>query len=210
MSTHPDHVASPATDVAEHSRTALLKRVISIVAALLLASCGTPPIPAPSTEATSGSGSEGEAGLRCAAIEFTVSYPAGWYVHPADDSLGLGPCELFARDVFETEPETDWGWVGAQIVFRTGVGCRGSFERVVAEDELMIDGYPAYRQTLEPGEGAPTYRAYEYVIDLSSGQPCETSPWFYARTESDDPGSFEQNAATLDWMISSLDLHFDD
>ena len=86
------------------------------------------------------------------------------------------------------------------------IGCRGTFERVASEEEFAIQGFPAWRRELEAGEGpeVPAPFAYEYFVNLSPGEPCEAGRWFYARTESDDPGDFRENQLVLDEMISSL------
>lgn len=175
------------------------------VAALFLAGCATPPATPRSTTPSAADGWP-----RCTSDQFEVSHPPGWFVHPRDESLNLAACELFGSEEFDTEREGDWGWAGAQIVLSVETGCRGSFERVVAEDELEIGGFPAFRRTLEPGEGDPSLRAYEYLVILSPGEPCERSTWLYGRTESDDPGHFQENSAILDRMIASLDLHVGD
>lgn len=144
---------------------------------------------------------------QCLGDGFSIGYPSGWWVHPVDAELGIGPCALFAADPFVAEREPDdFGVSGAQVSIWTGSGCRGSFDVVTAETELRIDGRRAYRHELERGEGGPDPRALQYVVLVAGGIPCETSRWLVVRTESDDPGDHGQNRRVLDLMIPSLDL----
>ena len=82
----------------------------------------------------------------------------------------------------------------------------GSFERVVWQEEMEILGFPAWRRDVVPAEGVDSRSAYEYFINLTPSEPCETGRWFIGRTESDDPGDFAENKAILDEMMSSLRL----
>lgn len=144
---------------------------------------------------------------RCSSpVGFSVAYAPGWFVHPADPSLDLDECSLFASQRFTAERDQDGGWVGAQIVLTTGTGCRGSFEVVVTERELKIQGFPAWARGLAFGEGpdAGTVSGYEYFINLRPQVACENGSWFVARTEPDAPGNHEENMRTLDDMMASL------
>lgn len=125
--------------------------------------------------------------------QWSVAYPPGWFVHPADSARGVAACTLFGREAFQAEPEGDWGWSGAQVVMGLEAGCRGSFEVVMTHEELEVDGFAASRQLLQDGHGGQAPLAYEYFVDLTPGRACEVGRWFYARTESDDPGDFEAN-----------------
>ena len=184
-----------------------MRRLLPILCLAVLAACGhLQESPAPSTAQSSPVAGAWE---ECVADAWTVSYPSGWLVHPGDGRTAVGGCELFAAEEFAGEPEPDWGWSGAQIVIRTQGGCRGTFERVVSEDATDIDGRPASRRVLQPAEGGAGQEAVEYLINLSDPVPCETSEWLYARTESDDPGDFDENVAILDQMMRSLVLRSD-
>lgn len=177
------------------------------VASAVLVSCASPsPTALASATPIPSASNTGSGWLSCAGDSFALAYPAGWFVHPADGALGVEECTLFAATEFEGEPESDWGWTGAQIVLDLESGCRGTFERVVTAQEVVIDGLPATRSELEAGEGptAPEPFAYEYFINLTRGQPCEEGRWFYARTESDDPGDYDDNKRVLDEMLTSL------
>jgi hypothetical protein len=146
-------------------------------------------------------------GPHCAGDGFTIGYPAGWWVHPADARLDIEPCAFFAAEPFVAErEEDDFGVGAAQVSIWVGSGCRGSFDRVTRETEMVVDGRRVYRHELERGEGGPEPRALEYVVWLRGGVPCETSRWLVARTESDDPGDHAANRRVLDQMIQSLDL----
>ncbi len=145
--------------------------------------------------------------LRCDGDEWSVQYPLEWVVHEADEARDLAACALFAREPFQAEPEDDWGWSGAQIVLGLKAGCRGSFEVSTSEEEIEIEGFPSWRRALRDGHldgGPPT--AYEYFINLSPGEECEVGRWFYARTEGDDPGDFEENRVILDAMMATLSM----
>ncbi len=75
----------------------------------------------------------------------------------------------------------------------------------IETDETVVDGLPAFRHVLVPGEGArPGQSAVEYFVDRTPGQACERGRWFYGRTESDDPGDYEENRAILDHMMATL------
>lgn len=144
---------------------------------------------------------------QCAGDGFSIGYPDGWWVHPADVTLGIDACSYFAAEPFVAErEEDDFGLSGAQVSIWTGSGCRGSFDRVTAETTLVVDGRRAYRHELERGEGGPEPLALEYLVWVAGGIPCETSRWLVARTESDDPGDHAENRWILDLMIQSLDL----
>lgn len=174
--------------------------VRSVFVVLVLAACGgLEGLPAASTDA--------EDWLRCEGDKWSVQYPADWVVHPADPARGLATCALFAREAFETEPEEDRGWSGAQVVLGIEPGCRGSFEVSTSEEQLEIEGFPAWRRSLREGHGddGPA-TAYEYVINLSPRAECEEGRWFYGRTEADDPGDFQENRTVLDKMIATLSL----
>lgn len=140
----------------------------------------------------------------CSGDRFTVSYPPGWFVHPGDETNRVGQCELFAAQEFITQPEPDWGWDGAQIVLGVESGCRGLLERVASEEQVEVGGYPGWRRSLEAGEGGPMPKAYEYFVTLISRGSCESDEWFYARTESDDPGDYAENSQALDQMIQTV------
>lgn len=146
-------------------------------------------------------------GARCFGDGFSIRYPEGWWVHPADAELGIDACTLFAAEPFLAQREgDDFGISGAQVSIWLGSGCRGSFDHVTAEAAMVVDGRGAYRHELERGEGGPEPRALEYVVFVRGGVPCETSRWLVARTESDDPGDDASNRRVLDQMIQSLDL----
>lgn len=132
----------------------------------------------------------------------------GGVLHGPEDWLA-GQAEVECTDltvVSLPREDDDFGVSGAQVSIWTGSGCRGSFDRVVTEAELLMDGRRAYRHELERGEGGPEPRALEYTVWTAGGAPCETSRWLVARTESDDPGDHAQNRRILDVMIQSLDL----
>ena len=175
------------------ARTALI--------ALVLTACG-------GVEQSSSTASDSRGWLVCQSNEWSVRYPAGWSVHPAEPTRNVAACALFAEQEFQApEPEEDWGWSGAQVVLGLEAGCRGSFETVVSEEQLDIEGFPAWRRSLRGSQAdGDAATAYEYVINLSPGAACEAGQWFYARTEADDPGSFAENRAVLDEMIATLDL----
>jgi hypothetical protein len=139
----------------------------------------------------------------CDGEGYSISHPSQWFVHPGDES-GAKPCALFAADPFSGDPEPDWGWEGAQVVIGTGTGCRGSFENSIGSEEVELDGYTAMRSELQPGEGDPTLRAIEYFLTFGEQVPCESSLWLYSRTESDDPGAFDENTVILDRMMDSI------
>jgi hypothetical protein len=142
----------------------------------------------------------------CEGDGFSIVYPDGWYVHPEDPSVGASSCTLFAADPFEGSRESDWGWTGAQIVLRLAEGCQGSFESVLSEEEVDIEGYPAWVRTKGVGEGPNSgeLSAYEYTVNLAPADPCETGRWFFGRTEVDAPGNFEENKRILDDMMGSV------
>lgn len=143
----------------------------------------------------------------CIGDAFSIGYPEEWWVHPADRALGIDACSFFAAAAFVAEREDDdFGMSGAQVSIWTGAGCRGSFDRAIAEAELLVDGRRAYRHELERGEGGPEPRALQYFVQVMGGIPCETSSWLVARTESDDPGDYTTNRRILDLMIQTLDL----
>lgn len=143
----------------------------------------------------------------CVADGYSIGYPEGWWVHPADAELGIDPCSFFAAEPFLAErEEDDFGLSGAQVSIWAGSGCRGSFDRAISQTELVVDGRRAYRTELERGEGGPEPLALEYLVWVRGGIPCETSSWLAARTESDDPGDHAANRRVLDLMIQSLDV----
>jgi hypothetical protein len=144
---------------------------------------------------------------QCVGDVFSIGFPEGWWVHPADAKLGIEPCSFFAVEPFGAErEEDDFGLSGAQVSIWTGSGCRGSFDVAIAERQLAIDGRRAFRHELERGEGGPQPLALQYLVRLAGGVPCETSSWLVARTESDDPGDHAENRRILDLMLQSLDL----
>jgi hypothetical protein len=144
---------------------------------------------------------------QCVGDGFSIGYPEGWWVHPADAELGIEPCSFFAMEPFFVErEEDDFGLSGAQVSVWTGSGCRGSFDRAISQTELVVDGRRGYRTEVERGEGGPEPLALEYLVWVAGGIPCETSRWLVARTESDDPGDDAENRRILDLMIQSLDL----
>ena len=181
------------------SLTVPTKRGLALAALIVLAACGTSPSPLPTPE-------DPDAWPRCAGAAYTVAHPPNWFVHPADEPAGVGECELFAAEPFsDPRREGDWGSSGAQIVLVAGTGCRGSFDVVTTHEDLEIDGHPASQAMLRPGHDVgANLRAYQYSVQLSPAIPCEGSAWFQARTESNDLGSFEENAAILDEMMSTI------
>jgi len=201
----PFWLSTAADERASTGRRHDLVAVIgSVLVVLVLAACdAVDPSPPASTDAQDWPRCEGE--------EWSVDYPPDWVVHPADPAREVAACALFAHEAFQSEPEGDWGWSGAQVVLGLEAGCRGSFEVATAEEELEIEGFPAWRRTVRDGhsDGGPA-TAYEYVINLSPGVDCQTGRWFYGRAEADDPGDFGQNRATLDRMIGTLTLGPDD
>lgn len=146
-----------------------------------------------------------EAGL-CSGDGFSVAYPDGWYVHPADPTAGAADCSLFAAEPLNGSRESDWGWTGAQIVLRLAEGCQGSFEAVLSEQEIKIEGFPAWVRTKGVGAGPNSgeLSAYEYTVNLAPTNPCETGRWFFGRTDVEAPGDFEVNQHILDEMMDSV------
>ncbi len=144
----------------------------------------------------------------CDGEGYSVRHPASWFVHPPEPARNVPPCSLFATEPFETELEPDGGWTGAQIVLRTAEGCQGSFESVLSERELEIQGYPAWARELAAGEGpnAGELSAYQYTVNLAPGRPCEVGAWFFGRTEVDAPGDPADNRGILDEMMMSVEF----
>lgn len=187
-------------------RARVNRRALALVAALtILNGCGVyhseTHAATPSAERSAGA----ELAM-CAGDGFSVAYPAGWFVHRADAGIGVGECTLFAAHPFDAQREPDGRWTGAQIVLRLASGCQGSFEVVASEQELQIDGYPAWAREMSFGEGpdrgAPS--AYEYTVNLAPHRRCETGLWFFGRTEMASPGDPTENAAILDRMMQTV------
>ena len=135
----------------------------------------------------------------CRGDGYVVTAPSGWWIHPPDASRSIGPCSLFAQEAFLAGPAGE----GAQIRLWAGEGCRGSFDRVVAQHPIEIDGFTAVRAEVVDGHGG-MHPATVYDVTLSATLPCETSRWLSARTEADDPGSYEENQRLLDEVMQSL------
>lgn len=142
----------------------------------------------------------------CDGEGYSVRHPASWFVHPPEPARNIPPCSLFATEPFETQLEPDGGWTGAQIVLRKAEGCQGSFETVLSERELEVQGYPAWVRELATGEGpnAGELSAYQYTVNLAPGRPCEAGSWFFGRTEVDAPGDPAVNRGILDGMMVSV------
>lgn len=146
--------------------------------------------------------------LACLGAGYAVAYPAGWFVHEPDQATGAAECALFAAKPFAGQSEEDGGWTGAQIVLAAGEGCIGTFETRISERQLEIDHYPAWARDFAAGEGPNAGRpvAYQYFVNVSPDQPCESGRWFIGRTEIGAPGEHFENKAILDRMMSSLRL----
>jgi hypothetical protein len=191
----------PRSRLARHALAA------GALATMVMAGCGgsATPSASPSPTAPASDAVDGDAVWpTCEGTRFVVAYPPGWFLHPPTDEVA--ECSLFAAQEFRAEREAEWGWAGAQIVLGTGSGCRGSFEVAMRSEEVVVDGRTAWRAELRTGEGpnAPEPFAYEYNLSLGPALPCETSEWFTARTESDDPGNFAANRLILDQMMASV------
>lgn len=201
MVENPQERGQRAKSAADSGRGLDLSAVLrTALAALVLTACG-------GVEQSPSAAINGADWPACEGDEWSVSYPSDWFAQAADPGRGLKACALFAQEPFEAEPEDDWGWSGAQVVLGLESGCRASFEIATSEEELEIEGFPAWRRSLRDGhsdDGPAT--AYEYVINLSPGEECEAGRWFYGRTEADDSGDFELNRAVLDEMMATLIL----
>jgi hypothetical protein len=112
---------------------------------------------------------------------------------------------LFARDPFTAMQNELGRWPGSQVTAVFITGCRGTFEQVVTERRLEVDGFPAFAHELAFGEGpqAGEPSAYEYFVNLTPGRPCEEGESLVVRTEVDAPGSFEMNREVVDQMVAT-------
>jgi hypothetical protein len=144
----------------------------------------------------------------CVGNGYTVRYPPGWFVLPGNDALDIGPCELFAREPFAVVLEDEGGWSedAVRVRLKRVDGCVGFTERVASREDVEVDGFAAFRDMLESGGEPPAHRAYGYIVPLVQAVDCSDASWFLARTESSNPGSFEQNGAVLDEMMSTIDI----
>ena len=181
--------------------------VTAVLLGVLLMGCSPRPVPSESNSAQASA--TAVEWPRCTnPLGFSISYPPGWFVHPADAALNLTECRLFAKNPFSAEQDANGWWRGAQTALTMGTGCLGSFEVAASERELVIQGFPAWVRELMFGEGANAgeVSGYAYFIDLRPGVACENGSWFTARTQPDAPGDYAANKATLDEMIQSLEF----
>ena len=90
---------------------------------------------------------------------------------------------LFAAEPFPANQDDTGRWPEAQVVVTFIAGCRGSFDQVITERELEVDGFPAFAREVAPGEGptAGQLSAYAYFINLSPGRPCDQAACTYYR-----------------------------
>lgn len=137
---------------------------------------------------------------------FSVAYPPTWFVHSPNADRQIADCMLFGAAPFDATDDEIGAWTGAQIVVTVHTACRGSFDEVVTEEELVVGGFPAWARELAPalGPSAGHVSAYEYFINLTPGRRCESGRSVVVRTDVSAPGDFVENKDIVDLMVSSM------
>ena len=142
----------------------------------------------------------------CVADQYSIAYPPGWVAHPRDVDLGIPECTFFGEDPLRPAIDEEGRWVGIRVVVWLGRHCRGSFDRAVTEEQIEVQGFPAWKREVADGHApaAAPPSAYEYFVDLTPGAQCEVARWLQVRTESIAPGGLEGNNPIVDRMVASL------
>jgi len=113
---------------------------------------------------------------------------------------------LFGAERFDATDDDPGSGSGPHVTVHYLAGCRGTFDQVVSERELVVRGFPAWAREIAPAVGPSAGRvsAYEYFINLTPGRLCESGRSIIVRTERDAPGEFTENRDVVDLMVSSL------
>jgi hypothetical protein len=142
---------------------------------------------------------------------FSIPYPVGWYVHPADPARDIAACERFGPQPFQLVfDEDDRVWRGESLSVGVDAGCVGSFWAPASTETRSVGGFSATRIEYLPGVGAesPLYPVMTYYARLSASTACDaTSRFLYGWTSggSTPPvGDHEENKAVLDAMMAGL------
>jgi hypothetical protein len=134
----------------------------------------------------------------CQTDRYRLSYPTAWSV------LSPGPCAAFGpgrmADGAKGPP--------ADSAITIGIfdGAIGYLTPVIGVEDLVVAGYPATRQELEPEPAAwglhGLGQSYQYVVQL--GATAESGPNLVASTSADRPGDYALNKAVLDRIMATL------
>lgn len=140
------------------------------------------------------------------ALEFSIDYPAGWWVHPPDPEREVDACSYFGPSPFELEAGDFGQLVGGSITVRvSGGGCLGYDETPITHHRLTVDGMPGY---VDEFAGFFMAAGTWYVLDLvADGGLCDglnQGPALHAGTTVDLPGDYVENRRILDAMVRSL------
>jgi hypothetical protein len=93
---------------------------------------------------------------------YSISYPAGWIVHPGDPEQGVGPCSRFGPEPFDLTYTADS--VSPTIRVITYAGRCLAFDLIDLPDDddvedVTVAGYPAIRYTTPRG-------SFAYILNL--------------------------------------------
>jgi hypothetical protein len=100
-------------------------------------------------------------------LGYAISYPAGWFVHPAGADGDVPACAFFGPEPFELVAGDSGQLLGGSITVRVaGGGCLGYDESPISHHLLTVDGALGYVD-----EFAPFFTAGGtwYVLDLVPG-----------------------------------------
>lgn len=147
---------------------------------------------------------------------FQVTLPEGWWTnetvqHPA---LGeLAACRFFAPEQFDPLATTPDNVIpgGVSLTIDYLQDCIGSFNTVLEEREVEVDGWRGTATEFAQGEGeSEAPGTYEYQISLAPEAPCETGAAFIVgRTSVAMAGDYEANKLILDEVMASMRITVD-
>ena len=181
-----------------------------LLLAVVLSACGAP-VPTRSTPTADGraaaSGPQGEGLLQCENPEarppYSLSYPADWFVHPADPAAEVPPCTYFGPERFDYAEPLAVEDAVESIVVMVFTGCVvEELRSAVSASSEVVDGFPATASEFRHGSN----RRYNWKVEVHRGPQCDTDTTGFLQTASWMPGDYETNKAVLELMARSMDF----
>lgn len=136
---------------------------------------------------------------------YRLSYPADWFVLPADPEKGVQPCSYFGPAPFEYRvPDRIQG---DDVPWSIHVSVTSSCVIVefppVSTRSDIVDGFPAQVSEIAVYRDV---RYYHWIIDLLPARDCDQRRQVFIQTATWQPGDYETNKQVIDLMVSTLGI----
>ena len=138
-------------------------------------------------------------------LAWTVAYPEDWSTNEEGSDF-RSACTLFDSEPLDASDDQSTVAIATETVPGGAFTTDGS---TVTTEEYTVDGVPAVRYDVQPGDGGfVTEPMVVWVIAISGTLPAEGNdqPYLIFQTYSGDPDQLAEWTDVLDRMVATLDI----